>query len=167
MNDQPGVHRTDSESWSRRFTDLLESGKKLLSTSAAILGEELGVKAGILGRALGGLFLAAAFGGLALLLFTAWIAALFTKLLGGPVAGILAAFVLYLAVAAAAAVYGVKSLSRVKPFEFPATSGELRKDWAALCASAAPEPAPGEPPEPPASPPAGDDLEARYRAGSE
>jgi hypothetical protein len=168
MNDQPGVHRADSETWSRRLTDLLEAGKKLLSTRTAILGEELGVKAGILGRGLGGLFLAAAFGGLALLLFTAWIAALFTKLLGGPVAGILAAFVLYLAVAAAAAVYGVKSLSRVKPFEFPATSGELRKDWEALRASAAPEPTPGEPSEPPpGSPPTEDDLEARYRAGSE
>ena len=67
---------------------------------------------------------------------------------------------------------GVKALSRVKPFDFPVTSEELRKDWSAFKSAAKPEP--------PAPVAAGgatdvarapslqhDDLEARFRAGSE
>lgn len=153
------------ESWSERLRGLFEAGRRLVSTRTAIFGEELGVKAGVLARAFAALSLAAAFAGLALLLFTAWIAALLSRLLGGPVAGILAAFGLYIAVAAVAAILGIKALSRVKPLEFPVTAGELQKDWAALRASAGPEP-PAEILEPP-PPAAGDDLESRFRVGSE
>ena len=157
-----------NESWARRLRSLLESGRRLASTRAAIFSEELGVKAGVLARALAALFLAAAFGGLSLLLLTAWIAALFSKLLGGPVAGILAAFALYVAVAAVAGFLGGKALSRVKPLEFPVTGGELRKDMAALRASARPEPPAGILESPPGAPgPSSDDLEDRFRVGSE
>jgi putative superfamily III holin-X len=168
-----GTIEPQPESWSEKIAGLLEAGRRLAATRSAILREELSVKAGFFGRGLGALFLAAAFAMLALLLFTAWIAALFTKLLGGPVAGILAAFGLYLVIAAVMAMLGVRSLSRVKPGEFPVTKEELRKDWASLKAAAKPpqEPAP-EPPEvrappSPGSPHAHDDLEARFRAGAE
>src|SRR5262249_7762481 len=161
----------EREGWQQRLSGLLEAGRRLLATRAAIFSEELGEKAGLFGRGLAALILAGAFGGLALLLLTAWIAALFTKLLGGPVAGILAAFGLYILVAAAAALLGVKTLSRVKPTEFPATRAELRRDWASLRAAARPEPEPSaEGVEARAAFPRDlttDDLEARFRAGSE
>lgn len=173
----------DAETLWRKLGGLLEAGRRLLSTRASLLREELEVKAGFLGKGCAGLSLAAAFVFLALLLFTAFIAALFTSLLGGPVAGIAAAFGLHVLIAAVIGYIGVRHMSRVKPFEFPVTSEEVRKDMAALKAAASPEPpaqppseklpvpvpAPGEPP-PPADPrgtPSAEDLEARFRAGSE
>jgi hypothetical protein len=158
-----------AESWAERITGFLEAGRRLLATRSAIFREELSVKAGFLGRGLAALVLAASFGGLALLLFTAWIAALLTSLLGGPVAGILAAFLLYIVIAGVLGWLGVKALSRVKPAEFPVTGEELRKDWDALRAAASSPPPPPEPVEvsAPPSAPTHDDLEARFRAGSE
>jgi hypothetical protein len=159
------------ETWSRRLRGFLEAARRLLSTRAAILREELGAKGALLARGLIGLFLAAAFAGMALLLLTAWIAVALSSLLGSPVWGVLAAFVLYAAVAAAAGLLGTKALSRVKPFDFPVTSEEIRKDWSALRASVKPEP-----PDPGAEREENelarphtvrDDLEARFRAGSE
>ncbi len=166
-----GPDEEERETWSRRLHDFLEAGRTLLSTRAAILREELGAKGELLARGTIGLVLAAAFAGLALLLFTAWIAVLLSSLLGSPIWGILAAFVLYLVVAGAAGMFGVKALSRVKPFEFPVTSEELRRDWSALTSRGKPNPPPpaavkGETDlAPPQSP--HDDLEARFRAGSE
>jgi hypothetical protein len=102
---------------------------------------------------------------------TAWIAVALSSLLGSPVWGVLITFVLFAAVAAAAGVFGMKALSRVKPFDFPVTSEEVRKDWNALWSSAKPEPpVPAETqPEAKLSPsqPLRDDLEERFRAGSE
>jgi hypothetical protein len=163
----PDTIEPQPESWSEKIAGLLATGRRLLATRSAIFKEELSVKAGFFGRGLAALFLAAAFAGLALLLFTAWIAALFTKLLGGPVAGILAAFGLYLVITAIAAILGVKSLSRVQPGEFPVTKEELRKDWAALKTAAKPPPEPPEIPDPPPPGPVHDDFEARFRVGSE
>jgi hypothetical protein len=108
---------------------------------------------------------------LALLLLTAGLAALLSYLLGSPVWGILVTFVLFAGAAALAAYLGVRTLSRGKLFEFPVTGEEIRKDWKVFLSAAAPEP----------SPPAGrerdgvlapgpataDDLEERFRAGSE
>ncbi len=157
--------------WSERLRRFLEAASRLISTRAAILREEMGAKGEALARGVAGLLLGSAFGCLALLLLTAWIAALLSRLLGGPILGILATFVLYLAAAAAAALYGRKALARVKPFEFPVTAGEIRKDWEAVRSSAkreSPPPSPGQPEVPaPVEPPAVDDLEARFRAGSE
>jgi hypothetical protein len=172
--------QADAESLARKLAGLLEAGQRLFSTRASLFGEEVEVKAGFLGKGCAGLSLAAAFVFLALLLFTAFIAALFTKLLGGPVAGIAAALGLHVVIAAIVGYFGVRQMSRVKPFEFPVTSEEVRKDVAAIKAAAFPEP----PPEPPAakealpvasgppaprraSMPSADDLEARFREGSE
>jgi hypothetical protein len=159
------------ETWSRRLKEFLETGRRLFSTRAAIFREELGAKGGFLARGAIGLFVAAAFAGMALLLLTAWIAVALSALLGSPVWGVLAAFVLYAAVAAAAGFLGTKALSRVKPFEFPVTSEEIRKDWSALVSSANPEP-PGPGPasgetELASAQTLRDDLEERFRAGSE
>lgn len=166
-------NREDSErkGWSKTVSDVFEAARRLLGNRKAIFQEELGAKAGVLGRALAALFLAASFASLSLLLFTAWIAALFTRLLGGPVLGILAAFLLYLIVAAVAGVLGGKALSRVRPLDFPVTTGEIRKDWLAFKQSVSPESGPPgeelEPAPPGAAAPAADDLEARFRVGSE
>ncbi|HKA35748.1 MAG TPA: phage holin family protein [Thermoanaerobaculia bacterium] len=172
----------DAETLARKVAGLVEAGRRLVSTRASLFGEELEVKAGFLGKGCAGISLAAAFVFLALLLFTAFIAALFTTLLGGPVAGIAAAFGLHVLIAAIVGYVGVRQMSRVKPFEFPVTSEEVRKDVAAIKAAACPEPPPAPPSErqvvpsapsapPPAAPrastPAADDFEARFRAGSE
>ena len=159
------------ETWSRKLQGFLEAGRRLLSTRAAILREELSAKGALLGRGIAGLVVAAAFAGMALLLFTAWIAVLLSSLLGSPVWGVLAAFVVFAGVAAAAGLLGTKALSRVKPFEFPVTSEEIRKDWSALQSSVKPEP-PGPGAEPgeaelARSQALRDDLEERFRAGSE
>lgn len=160
---------TPRAGWSERLQRFLEAARRLIATRAAILREEMGAKGEALARGIAGLLLGGAFGCLALLLLTAWIAALLSRLLGGPILGILATFVLYLAAAAGAAFYGSKALARVKPFEFPVTAGEIRKDLEAVRSSIreSPPPPPG-PAEVPASKEAPmDDLEARFRAGSE
>jgi len=166
-----GPDKVERETWSRRLHGFLEAGRTLLSTRAAILREELGAKGEFLARGTIGLAVAAAFAGLALLLLTAWIAVLLSSLLGSPVWGVLAAFVLYAAVAVTAGMLGIKALSRVKPFDFPVTSEEIRKDWSALKSSAKPEPpAPGTAQgktELAGSQSLHDDLEERFRAGSE
>jgi hypothetical protein len=166
-----GPEESERETWSRRLQGLLEAGRTLLSTRLAILREELGAKGAFLARGLIGLLVAAAFAGQALLLFTAWIAVLLSTLLGSPIWGVLAAFVLYAAVAAVVGALGVKALSRVKPFDFPVTSQEIRKDWSALKSAANPEPpAPGAASgetELARAQSLHDDLEARFRAGSE
>jgi len=70
-----------------------------------------------------------------------------------------------------AGMFGLNTLSRVKPFDFPVTSEEIRKDWSVLKSSARPEPpAPGAAQgdtELAGSRSLHDDLEARFRAGSE
>ena len=145
--------QAEAESWAQRLRGAFETSRRLLSTRLAIFSEELGVKAGILGRALASLFLAAAFAGMSVFLLTAWIAFVLTRLLGGPILGILATFGLYIAIAGLAAWLGLRALSRVKPLEFPVTKGELVKDWEALRASAIPETElPVTTPQPPASP---------------
>ncbi len=161
----------ERETWARRLREYLETGRRLLSTRAAILREELGAKGAFLARGILGLVAAAALAGMALLLLTAWIAVALSSLFGSPVWGVLAAFVLFAAVAAAAGVFGVKALSRVKPFDFPVTSEEIRKDWSALWSSANPQPSgPAAAPEKTELEPSQalrDDLEERFRAGSE
>ena len=53
--------------------------------------------------------------------------------------GILAATVLYAAVAAIAGMAGLKALKKVEPTKFPATSEELSRDWDAISAALSPE----------------------------
>ena len=136
----------------------------------AIFREELGAKTAAIGRAAVAFFLAATFAWLALLLLTAGIAALLSRLLGGPILGILATFVIFAAAAGLAGYLGAKALSRGNLLEFPVTSEEIRKDWRTVTRSAVPAPPPsdgGEGAGVPAAPPASDDLEARFRVGSE
>lgn len=171
--------------WRDRLSSTTRAARALFETRAAIFREELAEKGSLFGKAAVGLTLAAAFGVLALLLATALVAALFARLFGGPIAGITAAFVLYLVIAGTAGLLGWKSLSRVRPFEFPVTRDEIRRDLEAVRDEGA------SPDEGPASPDAlaaerasiapGDeggeedevdmeeaaDLEERFRAGSE
>jgi uncharacterized membrane protein len=159
------------ETWPQRVRAFFESLGSLFSTRAEIFKEELGAKGMALGRAAVAFFLAAAFALLALLLLTAGLAALLSQLFGSPVAGILVTFVLFAGIAALAAYLGVRSLSCGNLFEFPVTAEEIRKDWKVFLRSATPEPSgPGgsEGDRAIASgSSASDDIEARFREGSE
>lgn len=118
--------------WKERIGAVRRAASALAATRKEIFREELSEKGALFTKAAIGLALAAAFGILALLLLTALVAALFSRLLGGPIAGITAALFLYLAVVAAAGIFGGRNLSRVRPFAFPATRDEIRKDVDAL-----------------------------------
>ena len=163
--------------WKDRIAAVKRAAQALLATRAEIFREELAEKGSHLGVAAVGLFLAAAFAVLGLLLATALVAAVLARLLGGPIAGLLAAFVLYMVMAAAAAFAGAKALARVRLFDFPATRDEIRRDLeavreegsardrgpvsaealAAKKASVAPEDEES----------GGSDIEERFRSGSE
>lgn len=167
--------------WRERIDAIRRAARAVLATRAEIFREELAEKGSLFGKGLAGISLALAFAGLSLLLLTALVAAILAKLLGGAIAGIAAALVLYLLIAAAATLFGVKTFGRLKPLDFPATREELRKDLDALHG----EPAgPGDEParvealgEEDTSVVRGeaagggraieDDLEDRFRAGSE
>jgi uncharacterized membrane protein YqjE len=118
--------------WKERLGAIQRAAKTLFATRVEIFREELAEKGSLFGVAAAGLTLALAFASLALLLATALLAAVFSKVFGGPIAGITAALVLYLAIAAVAAFFGVRKLRRVRPLDFPATRSELRKDLDAI-----------------------------------
>ena len=118
--------------WKERLGAVRRAAAALFTTRAEIFREELSEKGSLFARAAIGLALAAAFGALALLLLTALLAAVLSRLLGGPIAGIAATLVLYVVVAAVAAILGGKTMARVRPFAFPATRDELRKDLDAV-----------------------------------
>ena len=161
--------------WRERLWDVGTAARRLAATRLAIFQEELAEKGGLVGKALGAFFVALLFATLAGLLLTALLAAVFAKLLGSAVLGILVTFVLYLAVAAAAGFFGAKRISRLRPFEFPATSREIDQDLEAVRRAAGihePE-AGGEAVLPVPASPAGrvaaesaEDLEARFREGA-
>ncbi len=143
-----------------RLKDALEATKGLIGTRAEIFREEVSEKGSLAGRGAAGLGIALVVGWLAMLLFTALVAVLLAKLFDSVWLGILVAFVLYLAGAGAAGFVGVKALKRLKPFEFPATKEGLKEDWAAIRDSLRTPPPFDEDEDE-------DDLEARFRAGSE
>jgi uncharacterized membrane protein YqjE len=118
--------------WKERIGAVRRAAAALATTRAEIFREELSEKGSLFAKAAIGLALAAVFGVLACLLLTALVAAVFSRLLGGPIAGITAALFLYLVVAALAAILGGRTLSRVRPFAFPATRDEIRKDLDAV-----------------------------------
>ena len=163
--------------WKDRIDAVKRAARALLATRAEIFREELAQKGSNLGKAAAGLSLAAVFAVLGLLLLTALVAAVLARLFGGPIAGLLAAFVLYMAVAAAAAFFGAKALGRVRLFDFPATRDEIRRDLEAVREEGSPRdegPASAEAlaaerasvaPEDQESPVS--DMEERFRAGSE
>jgi uncharacterized membrane protein YqjE len=162
----PGEPQTP-RGWKERLAAAWDAAASLVSTRVQIFQEELSQKTGFVARGSLAIILGLAFGWLALLLFTALVAALLTLLFGHLWAGLLAAFVLYLAVAGGAVWMGVKAFSRVRPFDFPATSDELKKDWSALRRSASPdERVIPQPYRAPAPVPPIENLEERFRAGS-
>jgi uncharacterized membrane protein YqjE len=118
--------------WRERIAAVKRAAKALFATRVEIFREELAGKGSLFGQGAAGLILAFAFASLALVLLTALVAAVLARLLGGPIAGLAAALFLYLLIAAGAALFGVKKLRRVRPFDFPLTREEVRKDLDAV-----------------------------------
>jgi uncharacterized membrane protein YqjE len=118
--------------WRERIAAVKRAAKSLFATRAEIFREELAGKGSLFGQAAAALTVALAFAALALVLLTALVAAVLSRLLGGPIAGVAAALFLYLVIAAGVAYFGVRRLSRVRPFEFPVTREELSKDLEAV-----------------------------------
>jgi uncharacterized membrane protein YqjE len=123
--------------WKERIGAVRRAAAALATTRAEIFREELSQKGSLLAKAAVGLALAAVLGVLSFLLLTALLAAVLSRVLGGPIAGISATLFLYLVVAALAAILGGRNLSRVRPFVFPATRDEIRKDFEAVKEKAA------------------------------
>jgi len=118
--------------WKDRVSGVKSAARALAATRAAIFREEVAAKGSLFAKSAAGLAIAGAFAVLALLLFTALLAAIFARLLGGPVAGLLATFLLYAVMAAAAGFLSWKGLSRVRPLDFPVTRQEIARDLAAV-----------------------------------
>lgn len=115
-----------------RVAAALSALRALGAARLALFREELSQKAAFAGRATVALFFAAALGVGALLLFAAFLTAVFAKLLGSVALGILATLILYAAAGAVAGSYGWRLLKQVEPSDFRATREELSKDWAAV-----------------------------------
>lgn len=141
-----------------RLKDAFAATKGLIGTRVEIFREEVSEKGSLAGRGAMALGIALVVGWLAMLLFTALLAVLLAKLFDSVWLGILVAFVLYSAGAGAAAFVGIQALKQLKPFHFPATSEGLKEDWAAIRDSVRPPKSFDEDE---------NDLEARFRAGSE
>ena len=158
--------RSDDEDTGARFSERLHAvrvnASALFSTRAAILREELSAKSLLAARGFAGLALGVFFLAMALLLATALVAALFSKLFGSAILGVAATLVLALGVAAAGGYAGWKALAKVQPFDFPATTSELSRDFEALSAAIAPAPESED-----SGGGAAADLEERFRAGAE
>jgi uncharacterized membrane protein YqjE len=167
MAEMEAREETDSRrSFSQRVNAAREKAAALAATRATMFREELADKGASAAKAVAGFAAAAFFGSLALLLLTALLAALLSSLFHSAIAGVGATLVLYLAVAACGAILGWRALERVRPLDFPATGAALAGDFDALAtAAAAPEDDEdgfenGEENDE-------DDLEERFREGSE
>ena len=161
-------------SWRDRLAGVAEIAQSLVATRFAIFEHEFNTKAALLGKGLAAVTAAAALAVVALLLLAALLAALFSQVFHNVALGILLAMLLYAGAAAGAGYFAWKSLSAVKPTEFPATSRELVRDADAIRAALALDPDPEEGPDPdmrddgrPEAESDVSDLEARLRAGAE
>lgn len=155
--------------WREHLADVSAAASRLLATRLAIFREEASVKAVFAAKGFAFVVVAAAMAVGTLLALAALIAAIFAKLFGSWILGILATVVLYGAGAGGAAWAGVRALARVRPFDFPATAEELSRDRAAVSAALAPLEPEGETTGETGVPREGsmEDLEERFRAGSE
>ena len=158
--------------WREHLADVSAAASRLVSTRLAIFREELTVKTVLAAKGFAFVVVAAAMAVSTLLSLAALIAALFAKLFGSWILGILATVVLYGAGASGAAWAGIRAFSRARPFDFPATADELAQDRVALAAALAPaepEPETETEAEVGTAPSRGIpvDLEDRFRAGSE
>jgi membrane protein implicated in regulation of membrane protease activity len=130
---EPGIEpEPRPPGWREKLWAIGAASGRALETRAAMFQEELAEKGTLFGKGLASLLVAALFGTLAGLLLTALLAAVFSRLLGSPILGILATLILYLGVAAAAGVLGVRQLSRVRPLDFPVTRREIDRDLEAV-----------------------------------
>jgi hypothetical protein len=168
-------------SWKERIALVADALSALIRTRLAILREELAAKAVAVAKGAIAAALALGLSVVALLLLAAFLAALLAQWFGNVALGILAAFVLFGAGAGAAVLAARRALTGLKPFEFPAASEELRRDWNAVRESWAPEaslsaetPSAASRPVPAGPVAAGspreetaESLEERYRAGAE
>jgi uncharacterized membrane protein YqjE len=155
--------------WREHLADVSAAASRLFATRLAIFREELSVKAFSAAKGFAFVVVAAAMAVATLLSLAALLTALFAKLFGGWILGILGTVVLYGAGAAGAAWAGVRAFSRARPFDFPATAEELSRDRATLSAALAqaePEAEVTGEAVPSRRTPV-DDLEDRFRAGSE
>lgn len=172
--EREGFEETPEPGWAERLSRLGAAARRLLETRASIFREEIEQKRALAARAAVGLLAALLFGSLALLVATALFVAILSRLLGGPVAGIAVTLLVYVAAAAAGAIYGWSRLSRVRPLDFPVTRREISRDidrLARAAAGPAGRPAPERPG--PQGPPSGsareespEELEARLREGA-
>jgi len=140
-----------------RLANAWAAARDLVATRREIYGAELSQKLGLLARGAIGFGVALVLSLIAVLLLTALVASLFAMLFGSAWAGILATLVLYLLAIAGAALFGWRSLSKLR-LDFPATRHGLEEDWAAVRAALAP---------PPADTDSEIDIEQRFRSGSE
>lgn len=159
--------------WRDRLGEILSIGRGLFATRLAIFREEATGKVVLAAKGLVAVAVALTLTVGALLLAAALLVALLAKLTNSLILGTLLAVALYAAGAAAAGWMAFKSLSTVRPFEFPSVAAELERDWKAIDAALAPLPGTeGVDGEPCDSWPAGDeadvaDLEERLRRGTE
>jgi uncharacterized membrane protein YqjE len=140
-----------------RLTAAWAAARDLVATRMEIFKVEASEKGITFARGAVAFVVALALAWLAILLLTALIAVLLAQLFGSAWAGLLGAFVLYLLGAGAAAFVGIKAFKNFRPFDFSETRRGLREDWRAV--RSALEPPPESDPE--------EDLEQRFRAGSE
>ncbi|HEY6146837.1 MAG TPA: phage holin family protein [Thermoanaerobaculia bacterium] len=140
-----------------RIRMAVEAARELLATRAAIFKAEAAEKSTVVARGAAAFVVAAVLGGIMVLVLTALVAVLFSMLFGSVWAGLLATFLLYLLGAGGAAFAGVKAFKNFKPFEFSETKRGLKDDWEAVRGALKP------PPEREDS----EDIEQRFRAGSE
>ncbi len=160
----------DERSWRDRWREVLSAGRSLAATRAAILREELSVKALLAAKGFVAVVAALALGVGVLLLGAALLVAVFAGLLKSLALGILATLVLYAAATVVLARIGWSALTRVEPFDFPATREELVRDWEAVQSALSADPGTeGEADDGGAdeAEAAAIDLEERYRAGAE
>lgn len=179
MRDDEGAEPEgqDGVGWANRLAETAAQAGDLLKTRLQILREEAAQKAIHAVRGAAGMAIALALAIGAVLLFGAFVAAVLAKVLNSVPLGILAAFVLYAALATLFAWRASKMLARVRPGEFPVTRDELRRDGQALRSALSfdgaeedDEDESGQ--DEPARTVAGgaaevEDLEARFRAGAE
>lgn len=120
------------QDWKARLGAAKRAAAALLATRAAIFREELAQKGANFGKAALRLSLAVSFALLSLLFLAALVGAILIRLLGGPIAGLAAAFFLFLLIAGATAWLGMQALARVRPFDFPVTRDEVARDLEAI-----------------------------------
>ncbi len=159
----------EARSFGDRVAAAANATASLARTRLAIFKEELSVKAALAGK---GMAAAAAAGALAvamILMLGALLVALFAALFHSLILGILAALVLYGVAAGVLGWMAWKALSQVKPDDFPVTSAEIEKDFAAMRSALEADDLPDDDDFVPPEPDSGqvEDLERRLRAGAE